>query len=123
MQGAARILLIEDDGSLAANLCDVLQEDGFEVVVCSRGDEGLRRAANQESAYARGGIKVQVESKGRLVRKPTPDGSAQLFLHLTADEEECRGTWSTVQVLVCAPHRQVCLPSVQFDRYHTRRVA
>ena len=48
MQGAATILLIEDDSSLAANLCDVLREDGLEVILCSRGDEGLRRAANEE---------------------------------------------------------------------------
>jgi len=41
----AHILLIEDDASLAANLCDVLQDDGFKVTVCHRGDEGLRRAS------------------------------------------------------------------------------
>ncbi|MEY2428112.1 MAG: hypothetical protein QOJ40_997, partial [Verrucomicrobiota bacterium] len=46
MREAARILLIEDDTSLAANLCDVLKEDGFKVTVCNRGDEGLRRASN-----------------------------------------------------------------------------
>jgi nitrogen regulation protein NR(I) len=44
----ASILLIEDDASLAANLCEVLKEDGFKVTVCSRGDEGLRRANNDE---------------------------------------------------------------------------
>ena len=44
----ASILLIEDDASLAANLCDVLKKDGFKVTVCSRGDEGLRRAGNDE---------------------------------------------------------------------------
>lgn len=42
------ILLIEDDTSLAANLCDVLTEDGFRVSVCHRGDEGLRRAGDDE---------------------------------------------------------------------------
>jgi len=45
---AAHILLIEDDTSLAANLCDVLKEDGFKVTVCHRGDEGLRRAGKDE---------------------------------------------------------------------------
>ncbi|MFO1513820.1 MAG: sigma-54 dependent transcriptional regulator [Verrucomicrobiota bacterium] len=49
MPKAAHILLIEDDTSLAANLCDVLQEDGFKVTVCHRGDEGLRRANQDES--------------------------------------------------------------------------
>jgi len=44
----ARILLIEDDASLASNLCDVLKEDGFKVTVCNRGDEGLRHANNHE---------------------------------------------------------------------------
>src|SRR6185436_9772949 len=48
MPSAASILLIEDDASLAANLCDVLKEDGFRVTVCNRGDEGLRRASNDE---------------------------------------------------------------------------
>src|SRR2546422_7413797 len=48
MPSAAHILLIEDDASLAANLCAVLKEDGFKVTVCHRGDEGLRRASNDE---------------------------------------------------------------------------
>src|SRR5712671_1505752 len=48
MPSAAHILLIEDDTSLATNLCDVLKEDGFKVTVCNRGDEGLRRAGNVE---------------------------------------------------------------------------
>ena len=47
MPKAAHILLIEDDTSLAANLCDVLKEDGFKVTVCHRGDEGLRRAGQR----------------------------------------------------------------------------
>src|SRR5260221_1830224 len=48
MPSAAHILLIEDDASLAANLCDVLKEDGFKVTVCNRGDDGLRRAGQDE---------------------------------------------------------------------------
>ena len=48
MRITAQILLIEDDVSLAANLGDVLKEEGFKVTVCSRGDEGLRRAAEDE---------------------------------------------------------------------------
>jgi nitrogen regulation protein NR(I) len=48
MPKATHILLIEDDTSLAANLCDVLREDGFTVTVCHRGDEGLRRAGTEE---------------------------------------------------------------------------
>ena len=48
MPSTAHILLIEDDTSLATNLCDVLKEDGFKVTVCNRGDEGLRRANNDE---------------------------------------------------------------------------
>jgi nitrogen regulation protein NR(I) len=48
VQTAAQILLIEDDTSLAGNLCDVLKEDGFKVTVCNRGDEGLRRANSDE---------------------------------------------------------------------------
>jgi nitrogen regulation protein NR(I) len=48
MSKAAHILLIEDDTSLAANLCEVLQDDGFKVTVCHRGDEGLRHAGKDE---------------------------------------------------------------------------
>ncbi len=48
MQSAPRILLIEDDTSLAANLCDVLKEEGFTVRVCHRGDEGLNCANGEE---------------------------------------------------------------------------
>jgi hypothetical protein len=33
---------------MAANLCDVLKEDGFKVIACNRGDEGLRCASNGE---------------------------------------------------------------------------
>ena len=48
MPKAAHILLIEDDISLATNLSDVLNDDGFKVTVCNRGDEGLRRANKDE---------------------------------------------------------------------------
>jgi len=48
VQTPARILLIEDDASLAGNLSDVLKQDGFEATICGRGDEGLRRASTDE---------------------------------------------------------------------------
>ncbi len=48
MPSAPHILLIEDDVSLATNLCDVLEGDGFKVTLCHRGDEGLRRANPDE---------------------------------------------------------------------------
>ena len=48
MPKAAHILLIEDDTSLAANLCDVLKDDGFKITVCHRGDEGLTRASKDD---------------------------------------------------------------------------
>jgi nitrogen regulation protein NR(I) len=44
MSPAPRILLIEDDTHLATNLQQVLEDDGFRVVLCARGDEGLRSA-------------------------------------------------------------------------------
>jgi DNA-binding NtrC family response regulator len=43
----ARILLIEDDSSTAASLQKVLCAEGYEVVVASRGDEGLNQAQQQ----------------------------------------------------------------------------
>jgi nitrogen regulation protein NR(I) len=48
MSSAAHILLIEDHASLAANLCEVLEEDGFRVTACNRGDEGLLHATSAE---------------------------------------------------------------------------
>ncbi len=48
MPQPAHILLIEDDAGLAANLRDVLADDGFQVTLCHRGDEGMRRANNDE---------------------------------------------------------------------------
>jgi nitrogen regulation protein NR(I) len=48
MTKTAHILLTEDDTSLATNLCDVLNDDGFKVTLCHRGDEALRRAGQEE---------------------------------------------------------------------------
>jgi nitrogen regulation protein NR(I) len=47
MASTAHVLLIEDDTRLATSLCDVLQEDGFKVTVCHRGDEGMRKAGGE----------------------------------------------------------------------------
>jgi nitrogen regulation protein NR(I) len=44
MSAPSQILLIEDDVHLAENLRQVLEEEGFAVTCCARGDEGLRRA-------------------------------------------------------------------------------
>ena len=48
MNPVPHILLIEDDTGLAANLREVLDEEGFQVTLCTRGDEGLRRATIDE---------------------------------------------------------------------------
>ncbi len=47
---APQVLLIEDDVSLATNLAEVLQENGFRVILCNRGDDGLQRT--REEAFA-----------------------------------------------------------------------
>ena len=44
MARSAQILLIEDDATLAANLRQVLEDEGFAVTHATRGDDGLRRA-------------------------------------------------------------------------------
>jgi nitrogen regulation protein NR(I) len=46
MSPASRILLIEDDSQLAANLGQVLEDGGFIVTHSARGDDGLRRASD-----------------------------------------------------------------------------
>src|SRR5258707_1578100 len=48
MPKTAHVRLIDDDHSLAGNLCDVLTEEDFKVSVCNRGDEGLRHANSHE---------------------------------------------------------------------------
>src|SRR4051794_39424390 len=44
MSNGSKILMIEDDLPLAANLQLALEEEGFNVTHCARGDEGLARA-------------------------------------------------------------------------------
>ncbi len=44
MSGAAKILLIEDDPGIVVSLRRVLREEGYEVLVETRGDTGLARA-------------------------------------------------------------------------------
>jgi len=41
MPHAPRILLIEDDVRLAENLRQVLEDEGFVVTCCTRGDDGF----------------------------------------------------------------------------------
>ncbi|MBL9166470.1 MAG: sigma-54-dependent Fis family transcriptional regulator [Verrucomicrobiales bacterium] len=48
MSFTPQVLLIEDDTGLAANLLNVLNEEGFKVSLCARGDEGLEQATNQD---------------------------------------------------------------------------
>ncbi len=47
MNAGARVLLIEDDPGIADTVCRVLQEEGHEVVVKTRGDEGYIYASTQ----------------------------------------------------------------------------
>jgi DNA-binding NtrC family response regulator len=48
MSSQPRILLIEDDASLASGLAAVLRSEGYELAHATRGDEGLRLAAGTE---------------------------------------------------------------------------
>ncbi len=48
MEAKARILLIEDDESLAINLREVLEEEGMGVTVGTRGDDGLKISSQGE---------------------------------------------------------------------------
>ncbi len=47
MTKPAKVLLIEDDTSTAESLERVLRDDGYEVTVVGRGDEGMRRACDE----------------------------------------------------------------------------
>src|SRR6185436_5208155 len=46
MKQPFHVLLIEDDRGLALNLQQVLEDEGFRVTICTRGDEGLRHATS-----------------------------------------------------------------------------
>jgi len=46
MGAPAHVLLIEDDTNLAANLRQVLEDEGFTVTHCTRGDDGLSQAGS-----------------------------------------------------------------------------
>jgi len=48
MRSSARILMIEDDASAAAALQRVLEDEGYDVAVESRGDTGLARATKED---------------------------------------------------------------------------
>ncbi len=48
MNSAGKILLIEDDPGIAMTLRRVLTEEGFQVVVETRGDTGLNRAGEDD---------------------------------------------------------------------------
>jgi CheY-like chemotaxis protein len=39
------ILVVEDEGTIAGVLCDVLEDEGYQVVVAHNGQEGLARVA------------------------------------------------------------------------------
>jgi DNA-binding NtrC family response regulator len=47
MRTTARILLIEDDASIVGGLKKELQSEGYEVLVATRGDDGLARAKEE----------------------------------------------------------------------------
>jgi nitrogen regulation protein NR(I) len=47
MSGAVKILLIEDDAGIRANLQKVLTEEGHDVAVETRGDDGLSRTSRE----------------------------------------------------------------------------
>ena len=49
MSSAAKILLIEDDPGIVVSLRRLLAEEGYEVLVETRGDTGLARAREQFS--------------------------------------------------------------------------
>ncbi len=54
----ARILLIEDDASLAGSLQKVLCSEGYAVEVCARGDDGLRRGLTEPCALVLTDLKL-----------------------------------------------------------------
>ncbi len=69
MDSPKRILLIEDDTRLAANLAEVLTGGGFAVSICERGDEGLRRAASDESDVVLADLRLPGLGGLELVRR------------------------------------------------------
>ncbi len=83
-----RILVVEDDPHIALGLEEVLKAEGFEPVVCGRGDQAVGQAANQSFALiildvmlpGLSGYDVCRELRGRKVGTP--------ILMLTAKGQE-----------------------------------
>jgi nitrogen regulation protein NR(I) len=48
MKQQSKILLVEDDGNIAGGLQKVMRSEGYEVTTLDRGDEGLKRALEEE---------------------------------------------------------------------------
>src|SRR5207302_4283291 len=69
MTGPAKILLIEDDPGIRDTLRRVLVDEGHEVAVEPRGDEGLARAVNERFSLVLSDLKLPGLSGLDLVRQ------------------------------------------------------
>jgi len=69
MSAAAKILLIEDDPGITNTLQRVLAEEGYEVAVEKRGDNGLARAATEQFHVVISDLKVPGTNGLEIVRQ------------------------------------------------------
>lgn len=69
MSAAPKVLLIEDDSGIRDTLCQVLVDEGYEVVVEERGDSGLARASSDKFNVVVTDLKLPGVSGLDLVRQ------------------------------------------------------
>ncbi len=69
MTAPSRILLIEDDTGISGTLCQVLEDEGYEVEVEQRGDTGLARASQEPFNVVVTDLKLPGLSGLELVRQ------------------------------------------------------
>src|SRR5579862_657022 len=79
-----KILLIEDDASTGASLQKVLCAEGYDVFVCSRGDEGLERARGQSHDVVLTDLRLPGLGGLELVERLHADKPKQPIILMTA---------------------------------------
>jgi len=83
-----KILIVEDDPHILLGLEEVLQSDGFEVAVCSRGDQAIEAFAKQRPALLVLDVMLQGLSGYDICKQLRAKKVATPILMLTAKGQE-----------------------------------
>lgn len=83
-----RVLIVDDDAELCELVAELLGDEGFEVEVSNRSDEGLRRALSGEHALVVLDVMMPGMNGFEFLRRLRSEGSEIHVLMLTARGEE-----------------------------------